>query len=360
MSVSYTEKQLVFTPIPKTTMEYLDRNHNRLAPRVYADLAQYGIPMQSRNGPVLRLPGVTTLVVQNPRERVNFCPVRDANPFFHLMEALAMLGGYNNAPFLGYFAKNMLSYSDDGQRYNAFYGERLRTTWGDQLDLVIKELAHDPASRQAVAQIWDPADLTRSTKDKACNLCLLFSVDHHGDLVMTSFNRSNDSIWGILSGANVVHLSMFQEYVACGLGRRCGEWTHVSNNLHVYTENPQWAKVWDAELADRYSDTELPVSPGEALFGPPQMRATFDQELRVFIKALQYAIDTGVAAQLAEIRNYGKSSFIRETAVPVAMAWIARKLGFGDKDMDWANCIAAHDWRVACKHWITRHDGGAK
>lgn len=341
-------------------MEYLDRNHNRLAPRVYADLVHHGIPMPSRNGPVLRLPGVTTLVVQNSRERVNFCPVRDANPFFHLMEALAMLGSYNNAPFLGYFAKNVLSYSDDGQRYNAFYGERLRTTWGDQLDLIIKELAHDPASRQAVAQIWDPADLTRGTKDKACNLCLLFSVDHHGDLVMTSYNRSNDSIWGILSGANVVHLSLFQEYVACGLGRRCGEWTHVSNNLHVYTENPQWAKVRDAELTDRYSDAAWPICAGHALFGAPELRAGFDRELTSLLDRVHYAINTGDTSTLAALRNYGKSFFIRETAVPVAMAWITRKLGAEDNGSSWANIISAPDWRVACKGWLLRHNGGAK
>ena len=336
-------------------MEYTDRNHNRLAPRVYADLAKHGIAMPSRNGPVLRLPGVTTLVVQNSRERVNFCPVRNANPFFHLMEALAMLGSYNNAPFLGYFAKNVLSYSDDGQRYNAFYGERLRTTWGDQLDLIIKELAHDPASRQAVAQIWDPADLTRGTKDKACNLCLLFSVDHHGDLVMTSFNRSNDSIWGILSGANVVHLSLFQEYVACGLGRRCGEWTHVSNNLHVYTENPQWAKVRDAELTDRYSDGVLP---GRVLFSTPAERPEFDAQLRAFLLLAKRATDTGDVDPLVAMRSTCDVPFIANVAIPVFLVWHIRKMGWAAPE--WVDCISSPDWHVACKCWIARHDGGAK
>ena len=341
-------------------MEYLDRNHNRLAPRVYADLVHHGIPMPSRNGPVLRLPGVTTLVVQNSRERVNFCPVRDANPFFHLMEALAMLGSYNNAPFLGYFAKNILSYSDDGQRYNAFYGERLRTTWGDQLDLIIKELAHDPASRQAVAQIWDPADLTRSTKDKACNLCLLFSVDHNGDLVMTSFNRSNDSIWGILSGANVVHLSLFQEYVACGLGRRCGEWTHVSNNLHVYTENPQWARVRDAELADRYSDTAWPVCPGRVLFDTPAERGVFDAELHLFLSLANSAATTGGITALRDARSMYRSPFIANVAIPVFMAWHCRKVQDWELTELWLRAIQSHDWRVACNAWMLRHNGGAK
>ena len=144
-------------------MEYTARNHNQLAPQVYQDLQRIGVRQTSRNGPVLRMPRVTTLVALCPRERVNFCPARDANPFFHLAEAAAMLASANDVELMAHFAKNMRAYSDDGERYNAFYGERLRSTWGDQLNAVVLELQAKPDSRQALAQIWDPLDLTKST-----------------------------------------------------------------------------------------------------------------------------------------------------------------------------------------------------
>jgi hypothetical protein len=224
-------------------MEFTARNHARLAPQVYQHLLNHGIKGPSRNGEVVRMPGVTTLIVERPWERVNLDPFRDCNPFFHLMESIAMLAPFNAVTFLSHFAKNMSNYSDDGTSFNAFYGTRVFETWFDQLEVIIHTLRKDPDSRQCVALLWNPEDLLKTTKDKACNLMFIFSIDEQQRLVMTTFNRSNDAIWGILTGANVVHLSFFQEYVALALQRDMGPWTHVSNNLHVYTANPKWPGI---------------------------------------------------------------------------------------------------------------------
>jgi hypothetical protein len=40
--------------------------------------------------------------------------MRDANPFFHVMETLWMLAGRNDLPWLVRFNKRFASYSDDG------------------------------------------------------------------------------------------------------------------------------------------------------------------------------------------------------------------------------------------------------
>ena len=45
-----------------------------------------------------------------------------------------------------------------------------------------------------------------------CNTAIYFKV-REGKLNMTVSNRSNDVIWGTF-GANVVHMSILQEYVA--------------------------------------------------------------------------------------------------------------------------------------------------
>lgn len=304
--------------------------------------------MASRNGPVLRLPGVTTLTVENPWERVNFCPERDANPFFHFMEAMAMLAGFNNAPFLAHFAKNMTAYSDDGQRFNAFYGERIRVSWGDQLRMAVEELRKDPLTRQAVVQIWDARDLGAVTKDKACNLCLLFSADpkNHSCLEMTSFNRSNDAIWGILTGANVVHLSFFHEYVAMAAGMRMGSWHHVSNNLHVYTNNPQWDKVKNAYPNDLYA---MGVAPSQPLFERHiTLPSLFDLGLHRFIDCCRQAIEDDALIDCVE------TPFFEQVATPIFNGWQLYKKGRLQDAIDFCSGITAEDWRFACSAWLER------
>lgn len=194
-----------------------------------------GIPNESRNGPVLRFPTPVTTVWADPLHRVSFSPVRDANPFLHLMEAMWMLVGRNDVETMGFYAKQMLAYSDDGVSLNAAYGFRWRHHFGrDQLDDVVEILRKDPTSRQAVVQIWDSEDLTKSTKDKACNTQAMFEIVH-GHLNMTVCNRSNDIIWGCY-GANVVHFSFLLEYMANRIGVPVGTYYQMSNNLHLYTD----------------------------------------------------------------------------------------------------------------------------
>lgn len=340
-------------------MQYEGRNHNQLAPRVYHDLAQQGIAMSSRNGPVLRLPGVTTLWVERPWERVNFSPVRDCNPFFHIMEALAMLGSFNSVQFHAYFAKNMTAFSDDGERYNAYYGERLRTTWGDQLEAIIRELRRNPESRQCVAQIWDPRDLEKNTKDKACNTQLMFSVNHIGQLEMTSINRSNDAVWGILSGANVVHLSFFQELVARAVGAPMGPWTHVSNNLHVYTSSCAGAEMWQqlSVLDDSYDLYQQMNFPHVPLFGMPSHFDMFYSAVDMFLREAMRCIEhKRLLCFEPVVQKYLRESFpfIAGTAVPMFNAFHARKLGLLQDSTDALHSIEALDWATAAVGWVER------
>lgn len=328
-------------------MEFIGRNYNQLAQQIYAALDTYGEVTTSRNGPVKRLLGVTTMTVSCPQERVNTCPVRNANPFFHLVEAMAMLSGFNSVQLLSHYASNMAQYSDNGLTYNAFYGTRLRLTWGDQLRAVINELMSTPDSRQAVAQIWDPRDLKITTRDKACNLCLLFSVNSSGAVEMTSFNRSNDAIWGIVTGANVVHLSFFHEYVACHLRRPVGMWTHVSNNLHVYTENPQWP------LMAKYNGPDIYSTP-LGLFNAPLIaygeEEVFDSALADAMSAILRSIATD-----SVIEPVDGPSFITKVLLPVAQTWYGWKHGFPIELLQKSlKRIESDDWRAACWAWIER------
>ena len=200
-----------------------------------------GVAVPSRNGMTLELPAPVTTVYKNPAQRVLVSSARDANPFFHFMESLWILAGRDDVKFLSEFNKRMVDFSDDTKTFNAAYGYRLRNQFNDsgncdldQIEEVIDILTNDPNSRQAVCQIWDSADLNKDTRDKACNMSIVFRMRNQR-LDMTVFNRSNDMIWGAY-GANVVQFSMIQEYVAASLGVNMGTYSQVSNSFHVYTE----------------------------------------------------------------------------------------------------------------------------
>src|ERR1700722_12558914 len=90
-------------------------------------LRRIGTQEHSRNGPVLRAPCPVTTVYTHPLERVLFDPERDANPFFHVVEALRMIAGRNTIKDLMPYVPRMGEFSDDGRvTQPAAYGERWR------------------------------------------------------------------------------------------------------------------------------------------------------------------------------------------------------------------------------------------
>ena len=132
---------------------------------------------ETRNGPALVYPEMVTTIYKFPDERVLFHPKRDANPIFHLMEAIWMIAGRNDVQFVNQFNSNMKNFSDDGKVFNAAYGHRWRKHFGtDQLLDVISLLKQDISTRQAVIQMWDAEDLVKETCDKACNTQLIFDT----------------------------------------------------------------------------------------------------------------------------------------------------------------------------------------
>lgn len=331
-----------------------------LSPIMSQAFEDHGYSRPSRNGKVQRLPGLTSVEIIRPKQHVCLYAKRDANPFFHLIEALAMLSGRNSVSLLSFLASNMSNFSDDGVRFNAFYGERARVKWGDQLMQVINELRANPESRQAVVNLWDPADLLRSTKDKACNLCLIFSVED-GVVNMTTFNRSNDCVWGFLTGANMVHLPFFLEYVASFLGLSMGRWFHCSANMHVYDWNEKWGALEEDALwgKDPYIEQGLRSMP---IVGNVAELATYDSELDLLMDGMGAKVagfETGFSC-LQPTPN--SPAFIKHVAIPMFNAVCLYKLGrksnanndvILETVMPWVRSIKADDWRAAAQLWFS-------
>lgn len=323
---------------------YHVRNVNEALPVVLTAL-RYGHEVaESRNGPVVRFDCPVATVYANPMERVLFSVVRNANPFFHFFESLWMLAGQNDVAFLTQFVKRMSDYSDDGRTFHGAYGARWRWHFGrDQVAAVIATLIADPSSRRAVISMWDPiADqvaVVRGGKDVPCNTTIYFNIVG-GQLNMTVCCRSNDLLWGAY-GANAVHMSMLQEYVARFVGVDVGTYTQISNDLHVYSNvldvfsDDALTLIQDCGTSDYYNKA-FPLVP-RPLFGPGEGGAWYE-DLRAFFNGNTKKLTT---------------PYFRTVAVPMLNAWYHRRNL--EKAHSYAEWIEAEDWRLACRTWLNRN-----
>lgn len=200
---------------------------------------------ESRAGPVLVAPCPVVTVTRSPMNRVVLAPWRDANPFFHLVEAAWMLAGRDDAASLTPYVKRFADFAEpeDGRVHGA-YGHRWRTVFGvDQLKVVTEKLRASPLDRQCVVAMWDADinecdDLTGDWRDRPCNTHIYLrqrQLSGGHILDMTVCCRSNDLLWGA-HGANVVHFSFLLEYLASAVGSQVGVLRQFSNNYHVYTK----------------------------------------------------------------------------------------------------------------------------
>ena len=320
------------------TMTIRSRNVNSVFPIGIMLLRERGHLRESRNGPTLEIMEPVSVTYDNPDERVLFDETRDSNPFFTLFESLWMLAGRNDVAFLDQYNKGMSQYSDDGVYFNAAYGYRLRHHFGfDQLDEVIQRLRKDPDDRRAVLQLMDVRDVVagRDSRDHACNVVITPRI-RHGKLDWTVFNRSNDYVFG-MTGANVVHMSIIQEYVASMIGIKVGSYSQISNCLHAYTENPVWKRVKDLSVAchDPYRMGE--VKPHKLVSSPD----VWDKELKEWMDCPWSG------------RTY-TDPFFEHVAKPMAVAHKAHK---DNKDgLKYVSQIQASDWRKVCTEWLARRE----
>ena len=150
---------------------------------------------------------------------------------------------------------------------------------------------------------------------------------------MTVCCRSNDMIWGAL-GANAVHMSILQEYIASRIGASVGIYTQFSNNLHAYTEV---LKKLEGMQPDYESYNVRMIRP-DALVNNIE---SFDKELSWFMED-------------AERPRAYKNSCFSDLAQPmhrVWQAWKAKELALA---FDHCADIKPDDWHLATWEWLER------
>ena len=301
---------------------------------------------ESRNGTTYEAIHPVTTVFEKPWERVCLIPERDCNPFFHFIEGLWMLNGDNDLKTVKYFVKTMENFSDDGNILWGAYGWRWRSYFQqDQLQPIIDMLKENPDDRRAVLQMWDvEGDLNRKGKDVPCNTHIYFQI-RDNRLNMTVCCRSNDMVWGTY-GANAVHMSMLQEYMASAIGVDIGHYRQISDSFHVY-QNELWDRLKHLTIDPFYADVKRNLYDNEDIYFPLITTdiETFNSELNDFMD---------FESRNMTISNGWKNFAFKSIGHPMLCAYWAHKRKEYDKALAEVEYIVATDWRIACKEWLLK------
>lgn len=183
-----------------------------------------------RRGNIFEEAGVL-LEIKNPRARLSRTESR-GKVFSCLGELLWYLSGTNGLEFIRYYIPRYEDDSEDGKTIYGGYGPRLFNSRGqDQVANVLRLLKDNPASRKAVIQLFDSADLAVPRKEIPCTCTLQFMI-RKKRLDMVTHMRSNDAYLGLPH--DVFCFTMLQEILARSLAVELGTYKHLVGSLHLY------------------------------------------------------------------------------------------------------------------------------
>jgi thymidylate synthase len=192
--------------------------------------------------------------IEDPRQRWVSSRLPSMNPAFAIAEVIWIVNGRNDSAFLNFWNPGLPNFQGEGETYYGAYGWRLRHAFGfDQLEQAYHAFRDNPETRQVVLQIWDPRlDLPQKgglprSKDIPCNICSMLKI-RGGRLEWTQIMRSNDLIRGFPH--NVVQFTFLQELMASWLCLDLGQYTHVSDSLHVYESQIAELDVFGDDLSE--------------------------------------------------------------------------------------------------------------
>ncbi len=168
-------------------------------------------------------------------------------------------------------------------------------------------------------------------------------------LDMTVTCRSNDAVWGA-HGANAVHFSMLQEYMAGRIGVAMGTMYQFSNNYHGYvSELDRIGPPHDLDADDPYTQgmVTMPMAAGGADW------LMFDTDLATFMQWHdgEY-MSFGKLLPLDAVHN----KWFVDVASRVALARYQWTHGCKPTARKTVEAITAMDWRAACIEWMDRRE----
>jgi thymidylate synthase len=192
---------------------------------LYRDILDNGQENEPTKGPNKEIIGVR-IILTNPLHRLSRSESR-GKLFSCLGEFLWYLSGSNQLDQIEYYIPQYKKSSNDQITLRGAYGPRLVS----QIDSIVTLLRKKPATRQAVIQLFDKADLVDDNKDVPCTCSLQF-FQRNRKLHLVSYLRSNDAVIGLPH--DVFCFTLLQELVARKINVDLGSYWHVAGSMHIY------------------------------------------------------------------------------------------------------------------------------
>jgi thymidylate synthase len=324
---------------------YKFKDINEALPAMLHNVLEGGYEVGSRAGRTMEMTHVG-ITFSEPWHREILVEGRKPNIAAQIFETMWVLAGRDDMESLTRYLPRAADYSDDGLRWRAGYGARLRH-WHqenqnvDQLAYVVNSLRSSALTRQAVMSIWDPTIDTEPGKDIPCNDWITFS-NRNGKLDMHVGIRSNDAIWG-WSGINQFEWSTLLEIVAHLVGVQMGSLHFSTTSFHVY--NRHWSqsrKIIDA------NEMRVPQSLGSPRFSTPSQGASYSvAELDILFERwfqIEYDIRTG--SPLAD-------AYVDTFPEPMLRSWLrVLQWWWGEGNTRWLLPLKGTALELACQYSV--------
>lgn len=224
-----------------------------------------------------------TIQLLNPVERVIYSRERMCNIVFHFAEFFWYMTDDNSLEMIGYYAKNMKKYSQDGKILpGTGYGKKINKKLRDgksQIEHIVELLKRDPDSKRAVIQIFESDELCDTESiDVSCTLALQFLL-RNNRLYCIAYMRANDMYIG--NASDVFSFTMIQEYIARLLNVEIGTYYHIVGSSHIYKVNFKEAeKVVRTYRPFQTYNMAFPKMPQDNVYNSLQMVLHFEKEMR--------------------------------------------------------------------------------
>jgi thymidylate synthase len=167
-------------------------------------------------------------------------PARKLGFRFMAAEAAWIIGGDNLVASIAPYSKQISEYSDDGIVFAGAYGPEVVS----QLDYIVRTLAKDLESRQAVIELWKRNP--KPSKDIPCTMTVQWLI-RDGYIYCLDNMRSSD-VWtgwpyDVFNFSMLTHVIRIMLRVRHKIEVKPGKLILTAGSQHIYEENWEAARV---------------------------------------------------------------------------------------------------------------------
>lgn len=240
------------------------------------EILENGIVSKPRGSKTYELIG-HSFIIENPRDRILNCKLRNINPDYLVGNVLWVLSQSNKLDFIQYYNSRGINFSDDGEILRGAYGKRLFDIDGvNQIKHCIDELRLDPDSRRALASIHMPQHDWHGSVDTPCTADVQFLI-RDNKLIMINHMRSQSAAF--VMPYDIFLMTMLHELIANELDVELGYYQHFCGSIHFFEREMDIVNEmldWDSK---EYKFS-VPMKPFDTKLSELKGMLNFEKDLR--------------------------------------------------------------------------------